>query len=163
MTTPNEFKFVTNYYNENRGEYNFFLPANPTDKQVEAYEQERARFTYNVAIELHAKDDNWGLLSKSAAQNHGTDVNGNMFGVDTLLYRDTRQIIDILTSGTEHPVTWQEKDTSDNWFAPISSFPSNNGSDNSNVNVNQIVKALNDINSTLQMIYNKLEEIRAKL
>jgi hypothetical protein len=87
-------------------------------------------FTERAALRLHAIDPDWGLLSKSPGENQW-----NGHGVDSLIYKATQQVVDILSSAgaaDDHErtpeqrneaarPTWihQPKRPNNNWMAPV--------------------------------------------
>jgi hypothetical protein len=64
---------------------------------------------WRAAVALHARDANWGLLSKSAGENH-TVIAGQRVAVDALAYGNSDEIVDIFRAAYDGPgqggLTW---------------------------------------------------------
>jgi hypothetical protein len=59
---------------------------------------------WRVAVALHYADDRWGLLSKSAGENH-TVIAGQRVSVDAVAYGDSDEIVDIFRATGDGPGT----------------------------------------------------------
>lgn len=59
---------------------------------------------WRVAVALHAHDPLWGLLSKSASENH-TVIAGQQVAVDALAYGTSNEIVDIFRAAWDGPGT----------------------------------------------------------
>jgi hypothetical protein len=64
---------------------------------------------WRVSVAMHAHDANWGLLSKSAGENH-TVIAGQRVSVDALAYGNADEIVDIFRATGDGPgeggLTW---------------------------------------------------------
>lgn len=109
---PDHFAVVKNVSDEHPA----LLAANSPESMTE--------LLWRIADELHRNfDGRWGLLQKSAGENH-TTIGGLMVGVDSLAFKGSDQIVDIFRAAYDGPgqggLTWgiDDRRPSNTWVAP---------------------------------------------
>jgi hypothetical protein len=112
VAIPNHFHIVQRIDNE----HPHLIKANNKETIREFY--------WRAAWALHQHDPKWGMLTKSAGENHQV-INDLRVSVDAVAYKDAVPIVDILTSAGDGPntggITWgveEHRRESNLWVAP---------------------------------------------
>lgn len=112
MSLPNHFAIVERV----NAAHPHLLAVNSRDTIRELY--------WRIAWALHQHDPNWGMLTKSEAENHQV-IEGLRVSCDAIAYKGAVPIVDIIGSAGDGPgtgrITWgvdQHRRESNLWVAP---------------------------------------------
>jgi hypothetical protein len=150
VSIPNHFAIVQRVHAENPQ----LIAINSKETVKEFY--------WRAAWALHQHDPNWGMLTKSDAENHQV-IEGLRVSVDAVAYKNEKPIVDILSSAGDGPgtggITWgidEDRRETNLWIQPP---PFNTPVDGPGIDIQKLRDLVKALRNDLTMLQGRISAL----